>query len=182
MMPPATTKEEILAQCRALVSEGGAGALNMRKVADRCGVASGSIYNYFPSKEALLSAVTESVWADIFRVPPAGGRFPDYLRGIYESAVQSAARYPGFFSTHAVSFGASDRREARQVMEGSLAKIKAGLIAAMEADDMVSPAAFDAGLSRESLADFCISGMIGLLARRARSCDELCELVRRAVY
>jgi AcrR family transcriptional regulator len=183
MMPQATTKEDILARCRELVSESGAGSLNMREVARRCGVASGSIYNYFPSKEALLSAVTESVWADIFRAPhPVGGSFTDYLRLLYYSASQGAQRYPGFFATHSVSFAASDRRDARLVMESSLGRIEGELLSALDGDEKVSPTAFGEDFSRQDLADLCISGIIGLLARRAPSCRQLCELVRRAIY
>ena len=45
-----TSKEDILAAARQLLLEEGSGALGMRNVAAACGVAVGSIYNYFPGQ------------------------------------------------------------------------------------------------------------------------------------
>ena len=59
-----TSKEEILAASRELVLEKGIMSLSMRSVAEACGVAVGSIYNYFPSKAELLSAL---LWAGSVR-------------------------------------------------------------------------------------------------------------------
>lgn len=42
-----TSKEAILAECRAIVMEKGISSINMRSVAAACGVAVGSLYNYF---------------------------------------------------------------------------------------------------------------------------------------
>ena len=75
-----TSEEEILAAARALLLEKGTGALTMRSVAAACGVAVGSIYNYFPSKGALVGTTIESVWTEIFRpftAAPAYSSFAD---------------------------------------------------------------------------------------------------------
>ena len=40
----------------------------MRTVASECGIALGSLYNYFSSKSELLSATIEAVWKDIFQM------------------------------------------------------------------------------------------------------------------
>ena len=68
MNPKITSEEEILATCRQIVSKESLKALNMRHVADIQGVALGSLYHYFPSKEAMITAVVESVWLDIFQL------------------------------------------------------------------------------------------------------------------
>lgn len=46
----------------------GIAAVNMRTVASECGIALGSLYNYFSSKSELLSATIEAVWKDIFQM------------------------------------------------------------------------------------------------------------------
>ena len=61
-----TSEEAILQACRQMVSEEGIQAINMRAVARRCDVALGSLYNYFSSKEELVTSTIESVWRDIF--------------------------------------------------------------------------------------------------------------------
>ena len=62
MNPVVTSKEEILKTSRKLIQQQGWTAINIRSVAAACGVSVGSIYNYFDSKSALISAVVESIW------------------------------------------------------------------------------------------------------------------------
>lgn len=52
------TREKIAAAARRLLEAEGARAVSMRKVAERAGVSAMGIYHYFPSREALLRAVT----------------------------------------------------------------------------------------------------------------------------
>ena len=54
-----TSKEDILAVSKEMVAENGVQAINMRNVARQCGVAVGSVYNYFPSKNDLMIAVID---------------------------------------------------------------------------------------------------------------------------
>lgn len=58
------SRDAILEASRGLLRERGWSALNMRSVAAECGVAVGSLYNYFPSKTELVMATVESVWQD----------------------------------------------------------------------------------------------------------------------
>lgn len=51
-----TSKDEILKTNRELIQKQGWSAVSIRSVAAACGVSVGSIYNYFKSKEALMSA------------------------------------------------------------------------------------------------------------------------------
>ena len=68
MKPVITSQKAILDTCRSLVMTQGLSAINMRSVAKACGVAVGSLYNYFSSKDDLLQATVRSVWTDIFCV------------------------------------------------------------------------------------------------------------------
>ena len=61
-----TTEQDILRVSRRMVLEEGILAFSMRSVAKACGVAVGSLYNYFPSKSRLLGATIESIWREIF--------------------------------------------------------------------------------------------------------------------
>ena len=51
-----TSEEEILKVSCGIVAKKGIAAVNMRTVASECGIALGSLYNYFSSKSELLSA------------------------------------------------------------------------------------------------------------------------------
>lgn len=47
--------------------EEGLGQINMRKVASKCGIGLGTIYNYYPNKMDLIVAIVEGFWNDCFR-------------------------------------------------------------------------------------------------------------------
>ena len=63
-----TSKEEILDKSREIIAEKGVSAINMRTVATQCGIAVGSLYNYFASKSELMSAAVEAVWLSLIHI------------------------------------------------------------------------------------------------------------------
>src|SRR5262245_24108021 len=50
----------ILAAAEALASESGMGSVQIAPVAERAGIAAGTVYRYFPSKTALVTALVEA--------------------------------------------------------------------------------------------------------------------------
>ncbi len=61
-------------------------ALSLRTLASRCGIAVGTIYNYFPTKEAVLAAAIGRDWAGVLRSTRAAfrdGRPMDNLGTLY---------------------------------------------------------------------------------------------------
>ena len=66
MNPAVTSKEDIIAACQKIAKEQGLEAISMRSVASECGMAVGSVYNYFPSKSELLCATIENIWEGYF--------------------------------------------------------------------------------------------------------------------
>ena len=59
----ADTRRSILDAARDLVAEGGFAAVQMTEVAKKAGVATGTLYRYFSSKEALCRQVFREVSA-----------------------------------------------------------------------------------------------------------------------
>ena len=53
----AARHEAIVAAARALASESGMGAVQIVPVAERAGIAAGTVYHYFPSKDDLVAAL-----------------------------------------------------------------------------------------------------------------------------
>lgn len=62
MAPAPETRDSLLNAAAALLGEGGLAEATTQKVARRAGVAEGTIYRHFPSKEALLDAVFIRAW------------------------------------------------------------------------------------------------------------------------
>ena len=55
-------KDRLLAEARQQLEQGGYAAVTIRSVAKACGVGIGTVYNYFPSKEALIAAHLLEDW------------------------------------------------------------------------------------------------------------------------
>ncbi len=55
-------KEDIIQTTRELIVEKGYNQLNIREIARKCGIATGTLYNYFKSKQAIISALLDEDW------------------------------------------------------------------------------------------------------------------------
>ena len=77
------TRQRLLDVAQALFSEVGYGAATTREVARRAGVASGTLFNYFPSKEALgtalLSRAVDAAEAEFDATRPAAEALEERL-------------------------------------------------------------------------------------------------------
>ena len=74
----------------------------MNSLAQRCGIAPGTLYNYYADKDALLLAAVESVWQSIFHeggACVASESFLGHIESLFRLASQGARRYPNFLTT-----------------------------------------------------------------------------------
>lgn len=185
MNPGVTSKEAILAVCRRLVAGRGLSTLSMRAVAADCGIALGTLYNYFADKDELLIATVESIWREILRldgVCRAGCAFPEVVGGLFARIQTSAAQYPDFLTGHTVTIAKAKRGEARSAMDLAFAQIRADLLAVLRADPQVAPDAFGGAFSEAAFVDLVLDQLLILLVKRAPDCDALTGLVRRVLY
>ncbi|MEV7801463.1 TetR family transcriptional regulator [Microbispora sp. NPDC088329] len=96
----------MLDACAELLDEGGYDALTTTRVAERAGVAIGSVYQFFPDKRALSQALTRRN-VELF-VARVGGRFMvedyagwwDAVDVIIDEYVEMHRSVPGFRSLH----------------------------------------------------------------------------------
>ncbi|WP_180950241.1 TetR/AcrR family transcriptional regulator [Pygmaiobacter massiliensis] len=179
-----TSRQAILDACRTLALEQGLHAINVRAVAAACGIAVGSVYNYFPSKADLIAATIQDVWQHIFQFSKIAPRasFAELIGEIYREALLGTQQYPGFFSAHSVSFASAEKSKGRQVMEDYFAQMRAGLLQALNNDPAVADGVFDESFSREAFVDFVFSHFVSLLMKQAGSCETLLEVIRRILY
>jgi AcrR family transcriptional regulator len=83
----------IIAAARALAAEAGMGAVQIAAVAERAGIASGTMYRYFPSKTELIAAlVAAQSAAEIAALNRAADLAPGPLSALAAAIVTFAAR------------------------------------------------------------------------------------------
>lgn len=127
------TRARILGVARVMIAEGGFAAIHMSSVAAAAGLATGTLYRYFPSKADLLADVFRQVTqreVDVMgAVAASGGPATTRLCAAIETFARRAIRAPGL--AYALIFEPVDPMidVERLLFRQSYADIFAGLIA-----------------------------------------------------
>jgi|LAHS01.1.fsa_nt_gb AcrR family transcriptional regulator len=185
MNPKVTSEEEILQTCREIVSKEGTDALNMRHIAEVQGIALGSLYHYFPSKDAMITASVESVWQDIFHLREETKKvlpFDEYVKWIYACVKQSRIDYPNFSMSHSLSFASSAKKEARETMMRCFDQIKNGLSNSLEHDSNVLPSAFSRTFTKNDFIEFVFSSFFVSMIQGKDNCRTVIQVIDRCIY
>lgn len=89
----AARHDAILAAARMLASEGGIAAVQVAPVAERAGIAAGTVYRYFPSKTALVAElVTSQAQSEIAALSKAADTAPGPLSALAAAIASFGAR------------------------------------------------------------------------------------------
>ena len=180
-----TSREAILSVCKEVVIQSGIQALNIRGIAEKCGVSVGSVYNYFPSKGDLMIATVESVWKEIMHGSKgciSNHSFVENVSSLYNSIQDGCEKYPAFFSIHSMSIASLDKDKGRDVMNRYFVHIESALLKALDFDENVREDVFSDNFTKEAFVDFIFSNIITLLMKKDKSCDFLLELIKRTIY
>lgn len=174
-----TSRGQLLAAAKEIAYAQGLSAVNIRAVAAACGVAVGSLYNYFPTKADLIAAVIEDFWRGAAHretcAPRPGEAFPDYVGRLYEELRVDLAAFRSDWLRQVSALGAEERQKGRALEERCFTHLKAGLLHALEGD----PAAPRSGpaAQREDFVDFVFSNMMALLRAGREDCAYLRQLL-----
>ncbi|MGH3412130.1 MAG: TetR family transcriptional regulator [Marmoricola sp.] len=158
-------RKRILQAAAALASRGGVEAMQMRTVAERAGVALGTLYRYFPSKMDLVVAVVneemDTLEASLDRRPPRSGTPAGRAVEVLMRATRGLMREPELADALIRSLLLSDvKTDLGDRMAGMLARV---------ADEDAVPGEEHRVLLR-SLSSVWVMEMIELL--RGHSGDE----------
>ncbi|MEI9990544.1 MAG: helix-turn-helix domain-containing protein [Rhizomicrobium sp.] len=134
------TEERLLAAVLALADRGGLDACTVPAVAERAGVAVGTIYRRYPDKDALVAAAFLDFAslgdgkreAEYAAFAASARNLPDFLRRVGEAAVRVACEHRGLLlAIRAFARTTPDRawrtRFARQQSRGRATLLKAAL-------------------------------------------------------
>lgn len=93
-------RADLLLEARRQLAERGYSRMTIRSVAEACGVAVGTVYNYFPSKEMLVATFMAESWRDSFSGVEAAApeNAEAYLRGLYDALTAFMKRYGALFA------------------------------------------------------------------------------------
>ena len=106
----------LLEETQKQIAEAGYGAMTIRSIAKACGVGVGTVYNYFPSKEALMAACLLQDWrqcmAAIQAVSSSTRQPREVAHSIHDQLLSFARRHEAVFrdSTAMAGFSGSFSR------------------------------------------------------------------------
>lgn len=179
------SKEKILIFSREIVAEEGLNALSIRKLASRCDLAVGSIYNYFPSKDDLLIETIESVWEDIFRIDDKSLAFNDFIKYIdhvLDHLISGIKKYPNFFNIHSLSFKSKNKDKAKSSMDVYLEKLKKEMICALNEDKKIKQATFNDTFSKDDLIKYILTTSICFIVDKNYDKDLFLKVIEKIIY
>lgn len=181
-----TLQDDILGAAVRIAQAEGPEAINIRRVAKEVGVAVGTVYNYFQSKDEILLSMAEGFWRDTVRdmfsqVKVHGfthevaqlyailsSKMADFRAGLLDSIRQTG-------SNRTLMGGKAREASAQAVIRDTLADH-------LREDPHIQPDIWTPAFTPEGLADFVFSHMLLLLRQRATDMDFLIELLTRLLY
>jgi AcrR family transcriptional regulator len=161
--------DAIVNAARAAAAAGGMAAIQIAPVAERAGVAAGTVYRYFPGKIELVAALVESVAdREIAAVRRAGDAAPGPLSALAAVIVTFAARALrdrklawAVIAEPVDTETDTMRQQYRKTLAG---EIESRIRAAIDGGHLPEQ---DAGLAASALVGVLLEGLIGPLASDA---------------
>ena len=95
-------REKLLAEAKRQVSESGYSAMTIRSVATACGVGTGTVYNYFPSKDMLVASFMLEDWMECIQAISGGTAHAtdvkEALYCMYQELLKYKEKYTNLFT------------------------------------------------------------------------------------
>lgn len=175
-----TLRDTLLELARSIADREGIDTINIRLLAQRAGVATGTVYNYFANKEEILLALTEEYWRQTLLEMDTSITaicFCDQLQEIYiylkEQLDHSAGKFMSSLNNAAA--GQARMKSMQSVLEKSL-------IARMEKDPDILADRWTNNFTREQFARFIRRNMMLLLKADTSDFLFFLAIVKRTIY
>lgn len=181
-----TSAEALLKASKEIAAEKGIGSINIRNVAERAHVSVGSVYNYFESKEILVSETIAAIWCDIFRDTNGClemGSFHDGMVWLIGMIDKCGREYPDILTAHPYSIhGDLELKRGRRMMEQYLTHVIGQLKYVLEQDRKIKQGVFDDSFTEDEFIDFVFSNVVMSAKCGNRNMAVLVKLIDKILY
>lgn len=167
-----TTKEEILEKALEIAMREGIDKVSMRKLSSACEIAIGSVYNYYPNKEAVMIAVAEHFWGHLLvdqeKLFQVGIEFTDFLEQYYMYLYGRLAKY--------------DKSWLQSMDEKTKLHAVAFFHRVLLADSRVDGAIWNMDLNEEAFCEYVLTNILALLRAGENNCRFFIFLLEHLLY
>jgi AcrR family transcriptional regulator len=173
MRQKVTSRDKILEAAMEIAIREGVDHVSIRKLANACGIAVGSMYNYYPDKETLISAVSERFWDKILedqdKIYRHGMGFTMFLEHYYGFLYGRLSQYDK--SWLAQMNGRTKRGEVIRLLGEVL-----------DEDARVNPAIWNMELNQDAFAEYVFVNLMALLQAGEHNCRFFIFLLEHLLY
>ncbi len=172
MFEKVISKEEILQHALEIAMRDGIDKVSIRKLAEECNIGLGSMYNYYPNKQTLMTAVSENFWSLILRdqekLYRPGMGFTMFL-----------GQYYSFLNGRLFSY---DNSWLREMDESTRKQTVAFLQRVLDEDERVVPSIWNIDLNQRTFCEYVLTNMLALLRMGESNCRFFIFLLEHLLY
>lgn len=176
-----TLRNTLLNLSRKIADTEGIEAVNIRSIARKAGVATGTVYNYFSNKEEILLVLTEEYWRQTLAEMESSvtadsfcGQVEEMFFFLKERIDQSAGKLMN--SLRSVETAGLARMASMQ------SALETALVYRIEQDPEIRKDVWSETFTKEQFARFIMMNLMMLLKTKAPDIDFFLAIIRRTIY
>ena len=174
MRQKVTLREQIREAALAIAVREGIDHVSIRKLASACNMAVGSMYNYYPDKDALIAAVAETFWGTIMKdqekLYRRGMGFTDFLEQYYSFLYSRLSHYDKSWLSE-LNGRRPQKKEAVQLLHHVLVE-----------DRRVDPTIWNMELNQDIFIEYVFVNILALLQAGENNCRFFIYLLEHFLY
>lgn len=178
-------QEEILACAKRLAASEGMDAINMRRIAQEAGIATGTLYNYYASKEEILLAMADEFWRATLEELDAAVTTPHFVDAMREIFGLLTGRMNDFRAGLLGSIRASGSgrvAEGKRRERAMQSAIRDAILRRLKADASIPAVVWTGAFTQEAFAAFAFAHLLMLLGGQPGDAAFFLELLSRTLY
>ncbi len=179
-------KEAVRDAAERIALSQGPAAVTMRRVAEACGVAVGTLYRHYPSKDELLADVIGGFWYEAFHggidAVRNASSFEEAFRSFFLCASQAFRRFERVFLYRTDPLEKQARLTGKRREEQAFRHVGEGLTAALRRDPRIDARCWTDAFGPERFVALLLEETVRQLRRGDESPDFLLALVERTIY
>lgn len=176
-------EEIILSAAKEIATAEGISKIAIRTVAEKCNIAIGTVYNYFPSKSELISAVIENFWEGAFTSIDwkdlSKNNFYANLEKIYILLHEYLTRFKVNWLDQLSLLSTQEKHHGKQKQDEYFRKIHQRVVALIEMDRSLNTYEWNDTITKEKMAKFIFDNMFIKLRENQNDIDFLIEILKK---
>lgn len=174
-------RQKLLNTARALAEEEGIDKLNIRSIAKKAGVASGTVYNYFSGKDEILLILTKEYWKQTLLEMDAAITAQSFCEALLEMILYLKERIRRSAGTWMNHLGGV-RLAGQESMASAQEELKQMLLRRMEQDPNIWNDIWDDSFTKEQFSEFIRMNLMELLKTEGSQTEFFIRVIQRMIY